>query len=184
MANTKISRNLHGWEIQEFSPIFENSINWDRVRVVEHDPLPDRIDRIGRFFKRMKPPKTGQHNAITFGNKCIFPIGMPALLLSTADREAYKHPWLLHEITHAWQFQHMGWPYLFKALWAQAKYGSDVYNYGGAQGLIDHRAKGLTLFDFNLEQQAHIIEDYYARLRRGMTVDAYLPYIDDIRSLK
>lgn len=184
MPNTKFKRQLHAWEKEEFSPIFGTSIDWDRVWVVEYDPIPDRIDRIGRKLKGMDPPGPGQHNAITWGSKCCFPVGMPVDLRPAGDREAYKHPWLLHEVTHVWQFQHMGWPYLFKALWAQARYGSNVYNYGGAQGLIEHRAEGLTLFDFNLEQQAHIVEDYYSKLRRNKAIDAYLPYIDDVRNRK
>ncbi len=182
--STKIKRKLYTWEIQEFSPIFENSIHLDRVLILEHDPIPDYIDRIGRLIKRTDPPKSGEHNAITWGNNCHFPVGLPNSLLPVMDPESYKLPWLLHELTHTWQFQHMSWFYLIKSLWAHAKHGNKVYDYGGEQGLTQRRAKGFKLFDFNLEQQATIVQHYYTKHRKIIDTEAYLPYIDDMRSLE
>lgn len=36
-----------------------------------------------------------------------------------------------------------------------------MYNYGGEAGLDDFSKAGKTILDFNFEQQAAIVEDYY-----------------------
>lgn len=77
---------------------------------------------------------------------------------------ALSEPLLLHELTHVWQMQRYGASYMARALAAQHHHMG--YNYGGGQALRRAREAGWTLFDFNLEQQADIVADYY-RLRSG-----------------
>lgn len=71
---------------------------------------------------------------------------------------------LIHELTHVWQYQHFGLAYIPRAL--RAQHSKAGYNYGGAVQLKRYRKQGKTIFDFNLEQQADIVSDYY-RLREG-----------------
>jgi hypothetical protein len=65
----------------------------------------------------------------------------------------------IHEMVHVWQFQTHGSVYIPRALWAQR---TDMgYNYGGVQALRMAVLQGRSLSDFNYEQQADIISDYF-----------------------
>ncbi len=72
---------------------------------------------------------------------------------------------LIHELMHIWQYQHLGIVYIPRALAAQ--FSAEGYNYGGATALYEAIKKGKYLLDFNYEQQADIIEDYY-RILTGL----------------
>ncbi|NUN99841.1 MAG: hypothetical protein HUU01_04405 [Saprospiraceae bacterium] len=74
-------------------------------------------------------------------------------------------PLLIHELTHVWQYRHLGIRYIPRALAAQRT--ASGYNYGGETGLEQAIASGRGLAFFNLEQQADLIEDYY-RLQNGL----------------
>ena len=69
---------------------------------------------------------------------------------------------LVHEIVHVWQYLHLGALYIPRALAAQRS--REGYDYGGLAGL---RAAS-SLEDFNYEQMAAVIEDYF-RIVRGLT---------------
>ena len=95
---------------------------------------------------------------------------------------------LLHELVHVWQFQHIGIVYIPRALNAQRTIQG--YNYGGVENLKAcwHAGKGLK--DFNLEQQADIIMDYY-RIKNGYApqwgratmadLPTYQNYVDQLK---
>lgn len=65
----------------------------------------------------------------------------------------------IHELMHIWQFQHFGSIYLARAIKAQRS--KEGYDYGGVPNLYQVMLKGGKLFDFNFEQQADIVEDYF-----------------------
>lgn len=71
---------------------------------------------------------------------------------------------LLHELVHVWQFEHLGIAYIPRALNAQKTVMG--YNYGGINQLKSYYEEGKSLRDFNMEQQADIITDYY-RIKNG-----------------
>ncbi|MCB0568857.1 MAG: hypothetical protein KDC66_03800 [Phaeodactylibacter sp.] len=71
---------------------------------------------------------------------------------------------LVHELVHVWQYQRMGIVYIPRAL--HARYSPEGYNYGGAEGLQAALSAGRSFHDFNLEQQADIVADYF-RIREG-----------------
>lgn len=70
----------------------------------------------------------------------------------------------IHELMHVWQYQQIGLVYIPRAL--RAFHSIENYNYGGWLSLEMVKQKGGSLWDFNLEQQADIIADYY-RIRSG-----------------
>ena len=72
---------------------------------------------------------------------------------------------LIHELMHIWQYQHLGIVYIPRALAAQ--FSAEGYNYGGATALYEAIKQDKHLLDFNYEQQADIIEDYY-RILTGL----------------
>jgi hypothetical protein len=173
-------RKLYPWEIEQASLVFGDHLDYARIRIHECNPWPDRINRIGLRLKRL--PDTGAHNAITLGNHCIFPVKLPVELLRPDQPEHYKICWLIHELTHTWQFQTLGWRYLIQALQSQFKLRAEAYHYGGEQGLMQSFLEGKRLRDFNLEQQGDIAKDFYKQLCSKKSVKAWEPYIKEIQS--
>jgi hypothetical protein len=73
---------------------------------------------------------------------------------------------LVHELVHCRQYRAFGSRYIPEALWGQRWGGG--YDFGGTAGLLAHRGTG-GLKAFNAEQQAEILERWYATRRRGIT---------------
>jgi hypothetical protein len=172
-------RPMHSWEIEQAKLVFGDHLDYERVRIHECNPWPDRVNRIGLWLKRL--PDTGAHNAITLGNHCIFPVRLPVELVQPEQVEHYKICWLIHELTHAWQYQTLGWRYLILALKSQFKLKAGAYHYGGEKGLMQSFLEGKKLSDFNLEQQGDIAKDFYKQLSNKKPVKAWEPYIKEIQ---
>jgi len=175
-----ITRGMFAWEIQEARRVFANSLNYERVRVHEMASWPNAFDRAGRWLKRMPPPT--ESNAITLGNHLFFPGRLVDTQLNPTHPEHYKISWLIHELTHAWQYQRMGWSYLVKAMTAQQKLRSRVYDFGGEAGLRESLIAGKKLKDFNLEQQGDICRTFYDRCESDQDLSAWMPYIYEIQN--
>ncbi len=88
-------------------------------------------------------------------------------------------PILLHELVHVYQYERTGGLYIAEAIYAQLTAG---YNYGSPEDLQQCLATGVCYRDFNREQQAQLVQDYYERLQAGLPVTAYEPYIEEMRS--
>jgi hypothetical protein len=183
-------RPLYDWEIAEARKVFGGSLRLDRVRIHECATWADAIDRLGRRLKKLPPPGPQEHNAVTLGYHCNFPVNLPEKLVPPGDPLDYFTPWLMHELTHAWQYQHIGWTYIVRALAAQFRYGSAAYDFGGEANLVKRRQEHWTIQNFNPEQQGDIARCYYACLRSTNAIDepnkqnelsAYWPYINDIQ---
>lgn len=97
---------------------------------------------------------------------------------------AISPPTLIHEIVHVWQYTRWGAAYIPRALHAQTT--PEGYDYGGLAGLERNRQ----LEDFNYEQQADVIEDFF-RLANGYpaqwvagrgaeVLPYYYPYVDEL----
>lgn len=99
---------------------------------------------------------------------------------------------LIHEMAHVWQYQHTGWTYAPKALWAQAK---AWWHTGSRNAAYDWRSlhnAGTPWADWNPEAQAEAVEDYNEALRKGMegtatpedyeTLSMLQPYIADMQA--
>ncbi|HSF83873.1 MAG TPA: hypothetical protein VLA49_21770 [Anaerolineales bacterium] len=179
----KFTRGMHPWEIEEFEPIFGNTLDYQRVRIVECTSWPNALDRLGRRLKGMPPPKENEHNAVTLGNTCYFPVRLPEELVPHGTAESYKIDWLVHELTHVWQFQQQGWLYLWRAVRAQLRDKAQAYDYGGEDGLIKSRKKNKIFKQFNPEQQGNIVQAYYVRKRAGKDTSSWQPFIDDLKKI-
>ena len=112
-------------------------------------------------------------NAITIGNWVLFGRKL-------ATQRPHDMSWMIHELTHVWQYQTMGWEYLTKALNAQKKLGAKAYDFGGEDGLKSRRKDG-GLKKFNMEQQGDIAKKYYQRLLEGGDTSAWDDYIQEMR---
>jgi hypothetical protein len=82
------------------------------------------------------------------------------------DKEL-SEPIIVHELVHVHQYQKYGSVYLYRAL--QAQLSKNTYDYGGPGNLASGAMKGKTINDYNFEQQASIVEDFY-RLNNQFTL--------------
>jgi hypothetical protein len=172
-------RGMRPWEMAEARRVFGAALDYAPIRLHEYARWPDLIDQWSRKLRRMPP--SGLHTAITLGNHIFFPIDLLAAPVPPSHPEAYKISWLIHELTHVWQYQQMGWKYLWVALITQMREKSTAYDFGDEDGLKSRRKEGWTLHKFNLEQQGDIARGYYDRLGKGLDVSQYQPFIDDLR---
>ena len=175
-------RRLFAWEIQEARRVFLDQLDYDAIRVHECTPWTDQINRLGTWIKRLPPPT--QHNAVTLGNHCYFPVPLLKEPVPAHDPRLVQFSWLIHELTHAWQYQKMGWRYLGLALQAQLREGAEAYKFGNENGLIEAFNKGRKFSDFNLEQQGDIVRYYYERIARGQNIQAWRPFIAQLQGVE
>jgi len=90
-------RPLYAWEIGEARRVFGDGLEYNRVRVHECNPMPDRLDRIGKWLRRQKRDPNA-HNAITIGNHCHFPVRLPEQLVTLGQPDFYKVD-VMHRLT-------------------------------------------------------------------------------------
>lgn len=174
-------RNLFAWEIVEARRVFGDGLDYDRLRLHEFVAWPNTINRLGHKIRGMPPPT--RDNALTLGNHCFFPIELLRQPVTPDHPEFYKMTWLIHELTHCWQYQVMGWNYLLRAVWSHQRQKDSVYDFGGPETLDQMRQQGWQIYDFNLEQQGEITRTYYERLVRQQDTSAWLPYIEDVQNV-
>jgi hypothetical protein len=169
-----MARTLTQTEIDEARLVFGSTINYNKIRILEGARWPNWLARITSRFEDTPPPT---HNAVTLGNRIYFPISLRTDLDETGVFMLQDMAWLIHEITHAWQYQHQGWTYLWHAIRVQMQLGSQAYKYGWEHGLNEARLGGASLFDFNPEQQGDIARHYYYRLKQGLDTQAWEPFV-------
>jgi hypothetical protein len=172
-------RALRAEELAEVEKVFSTGLDVTRVRIHENASLPDWVGRIGAKLRGLPPP---EHNAITLGNTCYFPVTLttndPANPLWLRDMG-----WLMHELTHAWQYQHDGIRYLYEAV-----FKSPTYQYAPTGQSQDDALKGFSkagrvFRDFNREQQGDIVRDYYFFLEQNRDVSAWDTYLNELHEL-
>ncbi len=172
-------RKLSPHESIEARLVFRASIAYERVTIIEEVAWPNWVGRLGSWLSRTEAPK---NNAVALGNKLYFPKRLqtdnPAAPVGSLTNMA----WLIHELTHVWQYQHFGLAYLPQVIWAHFRNGSETYNYGFEPGLKKALTRGGRLKNFNREQQGEITRHYYYRLKQGQDVSAWLPFIAEFQS--
>jgi len=93
----------------------------------------------------------------------------------------------IHEMVHIWQYKTFGAVYIYLAWKAQMSH--EGYDYGKAPALIAELKKGKLFHQFNFEQQADIIQDYYCSINfKSHSLDeesqlAYNNYRDEMNGL-
>ena len=168
-ANT---RPLSGPELAIAQGVFGPTVDYSQVRVDEYS----MIAKIGAFFSDAEGMGVTLFHTINF-NKRV-----------TASPGSEDAGWLVHEMTHVWQYEHAGGQYLGEAVHAQAtagyQYGSSTrwQDDGNGRFLARRRAQGATFADFNREQQGDITSHYYMRASNNKATADWQPYIDDVRA--
>ena len=174
-----VRRSLTAPEVAEASAIFGSSLAYDSIRVVEDASWTNSLARLGALLQG-EPPLQGD-NGVGLGNWAFFPRALRSEAHDLQARRFADMAWLIHELTHCWQFQHFGLRYAVEALHAQLALGRRAYDFGGDEGLKEALQKGRRLADFNREQQGDIARGYYLRLRQGVDVSAWEPFVRDFR---
>lgn len=105
-------------------------------------------------------------------------VNFPAEGRHTRDNRAI----VAHELTHVYQYEQIGSRYLGEAVYMLVKTKRDCYDYGGYAGLEYACASHIRYDAFNREQQAMIVQDYVTHKENGRHVDAYEPFILDLRT--
>jgi hypothetical protein len=179
------SRPLTASETTEARLVFAGTLDYTHAFVSENAHWPDWVDTMGASLqKRIREPD--DHNAVTVGQTSFFPVTLATSAELIAAGNLRDMAWLMHELTHQWQFRRMGWTYLGLALSVQLRLGRLAYNYQGIYpsteaALLAAHAEGRRLADFNLEQQGDLARDYYYRLKGGLSCAAWEPFVQELR---
>ncbi len=150
-ANT---RSLTGPEANAAKSVFGSSLNLSPIKLAE------------------APLMAAGGYARTPFNTVYFPPGTFQLPFSQLM------PWLIHELTHVWQHQH-GVSVLTKVWWAL--HGASAYPYGGEAALRRDAKAGKHFRDYNTEQQADIMKDFYVAQTSGADTSAFDPFVAEVR---
>jgi hypothetical protein len=178
-------RPLTPSEIAEARLVFGPGLDYTRARVHESARWTDWVDGIGVFLQRGKRG-VKEHNAITLGNVSYFPVPIRTDEATVLAGDLRDMSWLIHELTHQWQFQRWGWRYLYSALHIQLREGRRSYNYQREHptrqaALKAARKDGRKLIQFNAEQQGDIARDFYYALKRGEDCSPWEPFVQELR---
>jgi len=149
------TRKLTSLEEQEARTVFGDSIDYRQVRIDEHS----LIAWIGAKIKNSSGMGIATFHTINFNKK-----------IKTAKGNS-DMKWLIHELAHVSQMEHVGSKYLVEAFYAQV---SEGYRY-----VIGEKPH---FCDYNREQQASIAADYYSSLITGSSTALYDIYIGELQA--
>lgn len=132
------TRKLTAQETQAAAKVFGSSINFSLVRIDTHSLLVLVAKKLMHYTKGREFTTfhtiNGEEGKIDIGT-------------------------LIHELTHVWQYQQAGAIYMPQAIHAQGT--AEGYDYGDIPGLQAAKAAGRGILNFNREQQAQIVEDFF-----------------------
>lgn len=149
------TRDLSAVEEQEARSIFGNRIDYRKVRIDEASFIAWTRAKL----KRCSGMGVTTFHTINFTRK-----------LNTAPGNS-DMKWLVHELTHIAQMEHTGSQYMVEAFRAHVNEG-----YAYRPGARKH------FREYNREQQACIVADYYVASFSGGSTAAYDPYIAELRA--
>ena len=151
------SRPLRNSEIEFARQVFEDQLPYGKVHIASYflpgnHGVPVTLASVSSVI----PVIRMRHYTIYFG---------PEVFREGADRPGVRDTFI-HELTHVWQGYHssLGWEYMVNSLIAQ---GHAVLAQGDRNKAYDYKP-GAAWDDYNVEQQALIVQDWY---RNGMKED-------------
>ncbi|RME81064.1 MAG: hypothetical protein D6775_14570 [Caldilineae bacterium] len=158
------TRPLSALEIEEARKVLGESVPYPQVRVDEHSLLA----WVGALF-RLIIQRRFRHLGVVIA----YTVNFTRRIHPAPGNEDMA--WLIHELVHVAQMEHVGLQYYPEALAAQFCSG---YDYGGCQALAD----GRPLAFFNREQQGEIARDFYRCLYHSpQRAPYYRRQIGDLR---
>ena len=174
-----LRRSLNELEIEQAKLVFTDALEYERIQVVEDDGFALRVEVIGSRFARRRP---GDTNAVTLGNTIRFSRWLKTQVGNPVDVYLGDMGWVVHELTHVWQYQHFGLIYLPQAIGAHLTLGAKAYEYS-AKAALSARGddlktmwdEGKRFGDFNREQQGDITRDFYVATKKELNTSGWLP---------
>jgi hypothetical protein len=175
-----------GEELAELHGLWTQTISRDRNVVRETDrPLTSEETADARLvfgpglnysaIRVTEDPLLGAGGiARTIPSGINFPVG--------ASTSSSYMPWLIHELTHCWQYQHGRSVFATATRALLCSLHMSSYDYGHKPGLVAATAAGRGLSSFNTEQQGDIAADYYLDLKAGSSVTEYAPFLTEFRT--
>ncbi len=151
------SRLLKESEIEFARQVFEDQLPYSKVHIASYYlPGNDGVPVTLASVSSLVPVRSLRSYTIYFGPK-VFSEG--------ADVPGTRNT-LIHELTHVWQGHHsmFAWEYMVGSLLAQ---GHAILTEGDRNKAYDF-TPGKEWSDYNVEQQANIVEDWF---RNGMRAD-------------
>ena len=142
-------RKLRAEEKADARIVYKTSVPLDDVQVFE-----------GSFVSGMSDWFRDEAVAVT----TMRIIHLPENFDTTTKRNRHT---LIHELGHVWQGENTGPYYMGHSLFAQGTQGNSAYNYGGTGALTANTTAGGKLDNFNPEQQAQIMADYFQAKKDG-----------------
>lgn len=156
------ARRLTKYEKFEVEKVFAKALNLNQIKIYENS----RLARLGA-------KSAGKRH---IGFVLFRTVNFTRPLDHSKDTNDIA--WLIHELVHVLQFEHIGVQYIFEALRAQKNGG---YSYGGVSQL----KRSTKLSEFNLEQQADIARDYYnALIVESENADIFTRYVEEMKAGK
>lgn len=180
-------RKLSPTELGVAQLVFEVSINYQRIRITEGSRYALAIGYIGSLFDRggQRPAA----NAMTVGYSIRFSRKLKTYESQEEQARIGDTAWLIHELTHVWQYEHSGWVYLPQAMSERVLQGSKAYKYSSKSGLPDRGMDlqeqwqgGKRFREFNREQQGNLVRDYYVALKTNEDTSGWEPFIQELRN--
>jgi PKD repeat protein len=144
------ARSMTANEIAEAQQVFGNSINYAKVRLADATACTEFVGWIQGL--------AGERRPFTMG-----------YVITITNTGTWNDTILIHELTHVWQYVQDGMDYVMDSIAEQIDQGQDAYDYGydnaydGSGGEEELNESNGNFDDFNVEQQAQIIEHYYVR---------------------
>lgn len=178
-------RSLSAYELEEAQSVFRDGLDYVPIKIRERNKLALTVAKGWSKLMRRPDPES---NAMTLGNNILVSRRLRTDRSESHANRLIDMAWLIHELTHVWQFQRYRWRYLGEAIAAQAKIGENPYIYSRADSLAgkgddlsDMWDRGKRLSDFNREQQGDITRDFYRALKSDINTPGWEPLVEEMR---
>lgn len=182
-----MGRSLSPTELVEAQLVFDASLDYRRVRITEGSRFALAVGYLGSLFDRGGQRPTA--NAMTVGYSVRFSRELRTSMSQPEQTRIGDMAWLIHELTHAWQYEHSGWIYLPQAMSERVLQGSKAYQYSSKSGLVDRGRDlqkqwqdGKRFRKFRREQQGNVVRDYYVALKTNEDTSGWEPFITELRN--
>lgn len=181
-------RRLSSAELVEAQQVFDAAVSYDRIRIMEGSRFALAVGYIGSLFGG-----GGQRpvaNAMTIGYSIRFSRELKTDESQLEQARISDTAWLIHELTHVWQYEHVGWRYLPQAVSERVLQGSKAYRYSSKSGLLNRGKdlqkqwqQGTRFRDFSREQQGNVVRDYYVALKSDKDTSGWEPFMRELRNV-
>ena len=180
-------RPLSQYEIEQAKLVFREGLDYKPVKIRERYKFALTIAKAWSKIMGRPDPET---NAMTIGNTIMTSRRLRTHDVDPENGRLIDMAWLIHELTHVWQFQRYQWKYLIQAVRAQAKRGENPYIYSTAATLQRKgeelsrmwEIEGKRLGSFNSEQQGDIARDFYRALKADLDTRGWELFLREMRS--